>query len=800
MNCSTLPAVHLTQQDFISTFPWGLTGDRVRILMQQTENMLLDAESTAAFAVMLGSPSFSKRLDRAWKTYLNSQNHDIHVCSQEQAGVDWCQVAKPLAEEIRSDASAYIAEKLGTDVTLNLLPRNRKNKDGNLVPAFGYSAKSSPVAPNLIPWTDWFDAKNFSVRISEDGTLEIRYHSEEKRAVVGNLTMEIDGKKLDSRKEAPAIKDAFIDQTSQQAFVTLTGRLGETAYEHRVVITQNYIDYVTYFNYGQTGTHFGPDIKDIELSPRRTHYFQHDRKLCMNFCISEKNAEFLYNSPFLTWPAAKDAHSIESLHYTALQGSDYGLAHMNIGQCAYARDRENSSACHALAFAPNDYIYGQEFQIRIKGKHVHHYRFVPYLGDWRKADLTEASASFNRPLFDSETGLHASEVSAASLVKLRSNTVTASALFERDGKIYIRLVEWAGQEDSIELLYGDEDTVFTETTHSLVPVKQLERHFTMRPWEVKTVCMEGHAVPLSVEEYAPVHSEGIPAGWERQNHFEQKLENIFPPEKDGCLYFVSGYHDGFVRPLEYHTDTMEIEMARTRAYEGYTNSWEIGGSCFMRMHENEPEYLEELKEYLKDGSVEITGGTWCEPFSLIVSGESNIRQLFYGMQTFRDVLDYQVTIYNNQEHATYAQMPQILRSFGLYAVVNRTQWAPYGYESAIDANAANWIGPDGTGIWVIPRYHSMDYDNCPWDNTNLQNGSVTGHNRVWRTEEKFEQMRTEALAHGVSHPLMSMVEDIWAPDLRTTDEELEFYASLPNVKFISFARYLELFGITKENN
>lgn len=51
-----------------------------------------------------------------------------------------------------------------------------------------------------------------------------------------------------------------------------------------------------------------------------------------------------------------------------------------------------------------------------------------------------------------------------------------------------------------------------------------------------------------------------------------------------------------------------------------------------------------------------------------------------------------MTIYNNQEHATYAQMPQILRSFGIYAAVNRTQWAPYGYESAIDAEVADWIG------------------------------------------------------------------------------------------------------------
>ena len=264
--------------------------------------------------------------------------------------------------------------------------------------------------------------------------------------------------------------------------------------------------------------------------------------------------------------------------------------------------------------------------------------------------------------------------------------------------------------------------------------------------------------------------------------------------------FASGYHDGFVRPMEVHSLTMGIEIERTLHYEGYSNFWEIGGSCWERLKINQPEWIEYLKNFLKDGSIEIVGGTWCEPFSLIISGESNIRQMFYGMKMIKDTTDFDVKIYCNQEHATYAQMPQILRSFGLYAAVNRTQWAPYGYESAYDSDVVNWVGPDGSEIWDIPRYHSQDYKNCPWDDRNLQNGSVTGHNRVWRTEEKFEQMLREALNHGIERPLMTMLEDIWSDGLRTTDDEMTFYNRLPYVKFISLSRYLELYGITAEDN
>ena len=42
---------------------------------------------------------------------------------------------------------------------------------------------------------------------------------------------------------------------------------------------------------------------------------------------------------------------------------------------------------------------------------------------------------------------------------------------------------------------------------------------------------------------------------------------------------------------------------------------------------------------------------------------------------------------------------------------------------------------------------------------------------------------------------MTMLEDIWSEEWRSTDMEMDFYASLPCVKFTSLARYLEMFGI-----
>ena len=787
-----LPEVRLNQNDFVSTFPWGLRSDEVRIRQQEVENLLLDAETLAAMAVMLGDDSRAEKIDNAWKTILNSQNHDIHVCTQEEAGIAWCNEAEPVAAAIRDESAAYIAKKVGGAVTINPLGIPRTDASGETVPPFGIRAATEKSGHDRNgSWDGWFDTGGFLARLNADGTLSVK--AGKGTGTLGSLTVEMDGRSFSSAEYPPCVKESGV--TKDCAFAVLEGSLGEKAeihYSHRITVTSVGIDYETTLDYGE-GVNFGPDIKDFEAEPRRTHYFQHERKLCMNFSVEGGGTEFLYNSPFLTWTAEKSAKSIESTGWAALQNETIGLMHMNLGQGGYAR--EGSSARHVLCFSPHDYIYGEAEKIMARGRHVHRFRFFPYAGDWRQAGLPDQADLFNRQTVTAGK-LGKQRIPSAVLLRIEANSTHVTALFERGGKYYLRVAEWAGQEDEVTLHFGDGTAVFTEVTHGLAPIAPMIPVFHMKPWEIKTIQIDGKAVLLQ-HEATPVkrNFSGLPSGWERPSQFISPVVPAKPRRKSGVLYFSTGYHDGFVRPMERHSKTMAIEMERTRKYDGYAQAWELGGSCWVRMGVNEPGYLEELKTALRENRLEIIGGTWCEPFSLIISGESNIRQMFYGMRAIRENLDYQVTVYGNQEHGTYAQMPQILRSFGLRAVVNRTQWAPYGYESAVDADVCDWIGPDGSSIAMIPRYCSMNYKNCPWDDRNLQNGSVTGHNRVWRTREKFEQMLREALDHGIERPLMTMLEDIWADFLRTTDDEIEFYDSLPFVRFISLTEYLRLYGV-----
>jgi len=787
----SIQSIALTQQDFISTFPWGIRGDRIRIIQRETENTLLDAETAAAMAVILGSESFSNDMDRAWKLYLNSQNHDVHVCLADEAGLSWCGEAAEIAGRVRAAAGGYIAQKAGGGVALNTLPWDRQG-----VPSYGYARPEAAAVESDkdCPWEGWFQTPNYHARTA-GGVVEIEMPGAQGVcASLGYLTVFAEGTYFDTREQKPNRVTARLIGDNM-ARLRVEGELCGILYDLTFTLRSEGIDVDIDLDYGD-GRCFGPDISDFETDPRRTHYFQHEKKLCINWKLEKPAVRVLYNSPFLTWPADDTARSLDSLDALVMEGDGFGVAHLNAGQSGYGYRREDTSCAHVLAFSPHDYIYGKPEKLTLSGRHIHHCRFIPYSGGWRDMKLPQRIAEYLRPVFGTcETAAAGADTKPASLLSVASGSTMATALFEREGRVYIRVWEWAGQEDRVEIRGAV--SALTECTHGLLPIGALRETFAMRPWEIKTIELTSGAIPSQRQGMCGMTETfaAEPKGWGAPNRFhDPQAGSAEVPGQGGILYFASGYHDGFVKPLEQPTPTMLTEMERVHRYKGYASTWELGGSCFESFAVHCPSFLKTLQPYLREGSVEIVGGTWCEPFGLIVSGESNIRQIFYGTEAIRRALDYDIRVYANQEHGTYAQQPQILASFGIRAAVNRTQWAPYGYESAVDADVVRWEAPDGTGILMIPRYNSMDYVTCPWDDRNLQNGSITGHNRVWRSDENYAKMLDSALRHGIRHPLMTMLEDIWDPGLRTTNKEMDFDSSIPHVQFISITRYLEMLG------
>jgi hypothetical protein len=271
-----MPSVHLTQQDFVSTFPWGIRGDQLRILQQEVENELLDAETLAAMAFMLGFRSASERLDEAWKLLLNSQNHDVHVCLRDEVGLEWCGEARSIAAEVRRGASEHIAVRVGGPaVALNTLSWSRRPAAGSpVVPAFGYAAMDAfdeaDESPGT-PWNGWFEAGTYSLRLREDGCLEACIGGGTKRrALFGNLTLYAGGRTGDTRSAEPGRMEAWLSRDGRKAFARLAGRIGDIPFVQFVSASEAFVDVETTLDYGD-GRLFGPEVEDFEAEPRRAH-------------------------------------------------------------------------------------------------------------------------------------------------------------------------------------------------------------------------------------------------------------------------------------------------------------------------------------------------------------------------------------------------------------------------------------------------------------------------------------------------------------------------------------------------
>jgi len=128
------------------------------------------------------------------------------------------------------------------------------------------------------------------------------------------------------------------------------------------------------------------------------------------------------------------------------------------------------------------------------------------------------------------------------------------------------------------------------------------------------------------------------------------------------------------------------------------------------MAEKFPEVATRLKKYLREGKVELIGGTYGQPMGTMFGGESNIRQLVVGRETIRKVLDYEMVTFLEEEEFTHPQIPQIAAGAGFrYASLAQCDtWGRAGCPVQ-EFNVIGWKGIDGTVIPSIPKNSLFGY-------------------------------------------------------------------------------------------
>ncbi|MBX2997291.1 MAG: hypothetical protein KF893_02180 [Caldilineaceae bacterium] len=216
-------------------------------------------------------------------------------------------------------------------------------------------------------------------------------------------------------------------------------------------------------------------------------------------------------------------------------------------------------------------------------------------------------------------------------------------------------------------------------------------------------------------------------------------------------YYVDGYHGGIAghMPLGSMRDILR-EMERK---PGWKISLEIEPFSWEPLRRRDPDAYRRLQQALQDqsvrGQLEVVSGSYAQPYCWAIGGESNIRQLLYGLalnrQHFPGVV---IDTYAVQEPCWTSALPQILKSLGyVRASLKNPSTAWGGYTVGRDADVLNWIGPDGSSIPAVPRYACEDLAEC------------------WRTESiaPTAEFVEKCLVHGITNPTGMAYQDAGWP-------------------------------------
>lgn len=110
-----------------------------------------------------------------------------------------------------------------------------------------------------------------------------------------------------------------------------------------------------------------------------------------------------------------------------------------------------------------------------------------------------------------------------------------------------------------------------------------------------------------------------------------------------------------------------------------------------------PEVYQQIKERVKEGRWECQGGMWVEADCNLISGESFVRQIFYGKKFYKDEFGVDVkNVWLPDVFGYSAAMPQIMKKSRIdYFMTQKISWSQF---NKFPHHSFWWKGIDGTEI------------------------------------------------------------------------------------------------------
>src|SRR4051812_17029377 len=224
-------------------------------------------------------------------------------------------------------------------------------------------------------------------------------------------------------------------------------------------------------------------------------------------------------------------------------------------------------------------------------------------------------------------------------------------------------------------------------------------------------------------------------------------------------WFIDGYHGGIYGHLPpWQTKFMVEKLAQ---YPDWAINLELEPESWDTIAVHDPLNYAAFQKLVRGPRVEYVNPAYGQAYMYNISGESMIRQFYYGMQKLRQHFPtIQFTTYSSEEPCFTSALPQILRSYGFkYASLKNPNTCWGGYTRAFGGELVNWIGPDGSAILTSPRYEVEAFK----------------PHSIWETiaSGNSKEYVQKAFAYGIKHPVGMCLQDAgWSfgPWLRGANE------------------------------
>lgn len=214
---------------------------------------------------------------------------------------------------------------------------------------------------------------------------------------------------------------------------------------------------------------------------------EHEYKLRLRF--------FPYSGPFMTGIRDISFHVaetrdlyVEGIYWMAISDGRVGVALFNRGLMGSVHEKDGALSS-VLAFAL-PYIWGTRM---LTGKYTYELGILPFLGDWRAADLHHQAMEYNLPFVVREESAVQEPLGEVwtPYVEQGDGKAILSALYTRQGKTYARFFEYQGGNAEVAFEWLDRPARLTAVDLREREQGGLGQRALLGPWQVQTVRVDG---------------------------------------------------------------------------------------------------------------------------------------------------------------------------------------------------------------------------------------------------------------------------------------------------------------------